>query len=317
MDARYWLSRQNDLHATEARKSWGRARRKAYWTRVLQALEGGGQQADLLDFNQVWRSLNLKHALYQGVQFIPLEKIVGSLGRYQDFTGAFFPVSQDMQERWQRVASLYLDPSGPGVPPIEAYKVGDAYFVKDGNHRVSVAHQLGMRTIEACVWEYPEPVAGLPTDADIHTLLLEAERRDFLEQTRLDALRPGHGVWLTEPGGYTDLLAQIAHYQGVLSRIDGVQMPYEEAVLAWHDLLFETVVQITKGAGVLALFPDRTPADLFVWTMRHKRHLQARYARRHITYAAIARQVSRMQRPVFWRRLLRAPLRWFARRMAR
>jgi hypothetical protein len=39
------------------------------------------------------------------------------------------------------------------LPPVELYKLGDAYFVKDGNHRVSVARAHGQAFIEAYVTE--------------------------------------------------------------------------------------------------------------------------------------------------------------------
>jgi len=278
------------VYFQEARDKFERASRKASWDRFLARLQGQ-QPAELLDFNKVSRHLGLRTAIYRGVQAIPLEKIVGSVGRYKDFTGAFLPVNTDMRERWQRVAALYLDPTSGGAPPIEVYKVGDAYFVKDGNHRVSVANQLDMHTIEAHVWEFPEPVAGVDPDADIDTLLLEAERREFLEKTRLDELRPGHGIRLTAPGGYLDMLQQIAAYQAALSKIDGRPVPYEEAVTAWYDMIYETVVQFIKQEGILDLFPDRTPADFFVWTMQHQRELQERYGRRMAVRDA-ARQVS-------------------------
>jgi uncharacterized ParB-like nuclease family protein len=43
------------------------------------------------------------------------------------------------------------------MPPIEVYQVGEAYFVIDGNHRVSAARQEGMKTIAAYVCEFVTP----------------------------------------------------------------------------------------------------------------------------------------------------------------
>ncbi len=296
----------------QAREEFDRAHSKAFWDQFLGGLQGRGGQ--LLDFNDIAQHLSLKTAIYRGVQVIPIEKIVGSVGRYKDFTGAFLPVNEDMRERWQRVAMLYLDPVSSGAPPIEVYKVGDAYFVKDGNHRVSVASQMGLDTIEAYVWEYPQPVEGLEPDADIDRLLLENERREFLEHTRLDALRPGHGIQVTEPGGYLELLGQIAYYQSALTQIDGEPVSYEDAVTAWYDMLYETTVQLIKEEGVLDLFPDRTPTDFYVWTTRHQRELAERYGKR-IAMRDAARDLPRTQRRGLGRRLVNGAVELLRRRM--
>ncbi|MBN1965215.1 MAG: hypothetical protein JW910_11260 [Anaerolineae bacterium] len=307
----------NFTYQTKARDYWDRARRRAFWTNLLGALDGSTSQAELglMNFDAVSQRLRLKNAIYRGVQNIPLDRIVGSVGRYQDFTGAFLPVSEDMSGRWQRVATQYLNPVSQGVPPIEVFKVGDSYFVRDGNHRVSVVHQLGLPDIEAYVWEYPQPVEGLGDEADIDTLLLEAERREFLEQTYLDELRPGHNIRLTAPGGYLDMLGQIAHYQHVLSKIDGEPMPYEDAVTAWYDMVYETVVQIITEQGVMEQFPDRTPADFFVWTMRYKPRLEEQMQRR-VSYDTVAAKIPREHRVGLLRRLWHGAVRALLRRVA-
>ncbi|HXV98713.1 MAG TPA: universal stress protein, partial [Anaerolineae bacterium] len=185
----------HNLYREAARHEWSQARRKALWLQLRASL--GSKKIDLINFTQLAERFDLGNASYQGVQNIPLTKIVGSLGRYNDFVQAFLPTTESMSERWQKVATLYLDPSSPGAPPIEVYQVGDSYFVSDGNHRVSVARQLKMGHIEAHVWEYFKPVAGLAPGVDIDTLLIQAERRDFLEKTHLDELRPNHTIHLT------------------------------------------------------------------------------------------------------------------------
>lgn len=289
------------MYLDEARTQFNQASRKAIWNQFLSGLQG--QQAELLDFNEVAQHLSLKTAVYRGAQEIEIDKIVGSMGRYKDFTGAFLPVNEDMRERWQRVAMLFLDPVSSGAPPIEVYKVGDAYFVKDGNHRVSVASQIGLETIEAYVWEYPQPVEGLGPDADFDTLFLVNGRLEFLEQTHLDTLRPQNTISLTEPGGYLEMLRQIAYYQKALSQIDGEPMAYEDAVTAWYDMIYETTVQVIEAEGVLDLFPDRTPADFFVWTTRHQRQLAERYGRR-VAIRDAARDIPRSRRRGLGRRLM-------------
>jgi hypothetical protein len=68
-----------------------------------------------------------------------------------DFTRAFLPRRAEMQERWAAIDRLAVTRD---LPPVELYKVGDAYFIADGHHRVSVARRAGWRTIMAHVREY-------------------------------------------------------------------------------------------------------------------------------------------------------------------
>ena len=53
-----------------------------------------------------------------------------------------------------------VDPAfvrGEELPPVSLYKIGDRYFVEDGNHRVSVARYQGAEMIDAEVTELLTP----------------------------------------------------------------------------------------------------------------------------------------------------------------
>jgi hypothetical protein len=50
-------------------------------------------------------------------------------------------------ERWKRVDKAFH--LGVDLPPVELYKIGEGYYVLDGNHRISVARFQGVRWIEA------------------------------------------------------------------------------------------------------------------------------------------------------------------------
>jgi hypothetical protein len=133
---------------SRAREYWNQARRKAFWQGFSRALGISRQPTELLAFEDVQQKLRLAQNTYRGLQVVPLDKIVGSVGRYHDFTRTFLPLVESDGPRWQRVAELQME---TGLPPIELYNVGDAYFVKDGI-TVSVARQFGATTIEAYVW---------------------------------------------------------------------------------------------------------------------------------------------------------------------
>ncbi len=43
---------------------------------------------------------------------------------------------------------------GEELPPVSLYKVGERYFVEDGNHRVSVARYHGVEMIAAEITQF-------------------------------------------------------------------------------------------------------------------------------------------------------------------
>ena len=273
-----------------ARYEWDKARRKLFWSRLTH------NPRPLLSFDEVARCFQLRTPLYRGVQTIPLAKIVGSVGRYQDFFQAFLPANEALQPRWQTVAGLFLDPEGTGAPPIELFQVGDAYFVKDGNHRVSVANQLGLTDNEAYVWQYPELVVGLAGTGDLEAVRLETERHTFLAQTQLDEIALAETMRLTVPGGFEIMCGQVVYFQYILSQIDGQEMSYTEAARAWYRLIYRSYIQVIEEAGLPALWPERTPADLYIWLIRHHRELEDQSQKRVLmTEAAI--DLEREHRP--------------------
>ena len=114
----------------------------------------------LCNFDGIRRDLNLHTSAYRGLQEISIKQIVGSVGRDQDFTRHFRPRRRNMRSRW---AGVYASATSPiGLPPIKLYQVCDSYFVLDGHHRVSVAYNLKIRTIEAEIITFSTNVC-LPT----------------------------------------------------------------------------------------------------------------------------------------------------------
>ncbi len=88
---------------------------------------------------------------YLGMRTVEVEKITGSVGRYRDFDAAFLPLKKSMVDRWGRIDRAYH--RGDELPAVSLYKIGDRYFVRDGNHRVSVARYHGVAAIDAEVVE--------------------------------------------------------------------------------------------------------------------------------------------------------------------
>jgi hypothetical protein len=88
--------------------------------------------------------------LGRGVREIPVAAISGTLepSRASLFDRCFRPTAA-ARARWQR---LWLaEHRGKVLPPISVVRVGSAYAVRDGHHRVSVAKARGALTIDAAV----------------------------------------------------------------------------------------------------------------------------------------------------------------------
>lgn len=255
----------------ESRREFKRARYQAGIEDLLAQLHG--EPADLLPFEEVRQRLHLASRCYSGLHEVPLAQIIGSVGRHRDFTRSFLPRRSRLRERWSTIDRLAGD---TGMPPIEVYKVGDCYFVLDGNHRVSVARQAKWDSIEAFVWEYKTRVPLGPYTT-IDELLIKEECLEFLEHTRLDESRPEQRIEVTTPGLYRELEYRIALYQAALSQIDEQPFGYEEAATYWYDMIYTSVIQIIQQRDMLKDFPGRTEADLFVWVVRHQRELSEAY----------------------------------------
>jgi hypothetical protein len=86
-----------------------------------------------------------------------VEAIKGSVERCRDYARGFLPLKDSDQSRWMRVQQAFRQ-SVP-LPPIQLRQVGEAYYVIDGHHRVSVARQLGHSHLDARVLR---PVATEP-----------------------------------------------------------------------------------------------------------------------------------------------------------
>ncbi len=261
-----------DFLSQSSNQKFADARKQAFIRSVMDFFRG--QRRDLLSFDEVRSELRLNHTRYLGLQDVPLGKIVGSVGRYRDFDREFLPRRDSQETRWRRVYDLTH--SSGGFPPVELYKVGDAYFVRDGNHRVSVARINGSPTIEAYVTEYltPVPVSAEDTLDDI---LIKVGEANFLQATRLDAIRPGQDIRLTNPGRYRELLRHIADHKYFLEVEQQREVPYEEAVASWYDNVYMPLVQEIRARDILRHFPGRTEADLYAWLVRHRAELEARY----------------------------------------
>lgn len=263
------MSSGTDYRRALVASQFHRARRRAAVESLLARVSG--QPIDLLSFNEVVDKLGLLGQSALGVRQIPLEAIVGSVGRYQDFTRTFLPRMAADEDRWIRVGAAA--PSVSDLPPIEVYKIDEAYFVLDGNHRVSLARLQNLGYIDANVIEV-RTRAPLPLDLNADGLIIAAEQGAFLAHTRLDQLRPDADVSVSIPGQYRHLESHVEAYRFALEENEGRDISLEQAVERWYDDIYLPLVEAIREQGILRYFPNRTETDFFIWLSRHRAELQ-------------------------------------------
>ena len=124
-----------------------RSRKRAALARWLRRKPADQGQLPVYDE----RSLRTARAQPRpGVREIPLDAICSTLepSRARLFDRCFRPAAS-ARRRWQSV--WLAEQRGAVLPPISVVQAGDAYAVRDGHHRVSVARARGALTIDATV----------------------------------------------------------------------------------------------------------------------------------------------------------------------
>lgn len=256
---------------TAAINEFHRARNLAQLRVLIRRLRG--ESTELLDFEEVRKRLKAQGMTEKGLKQIPLDSIVGSLGRYHDFTRDFLPKRDHIKDRWARVRLAFTGMAG--VPPIEVYQIGEAYFVKDGNHRVSVARQLGATHIQAYVTEFHSRVPLSP-DIDPESLIIKEEYLEFLEKTRLDQTFPDIDLTVSIPGQYEVLMEHIQVHRYFMGIEQKREISLEEAAADWYKNYYLPVVKRIVELGILRSYPNRTPTDLYLFMSENRAEIEKR-----------------------------------------
>ncbi|HDQ72185.1 MAG TPA: universal stress protein [Chloroflexi bacterium] len=260
---------ENPNLRSSAVQDFRRARSKALLQQVIARLTG--KSIELLPYEDVRRKLKAGGKKNKKLKEIPIDAIVGSVGRYKDFTRSFLPRTNSDEDRWVQVKGAVTNMTG--LPPIEVYQIDQAYFVLDGNHRVSIARDLGADHIQAYVTEICTDVPLTP-DVQPDDLIIKAEYAEFLERTNLAKLRPQANLDMSIPGKYPILEEHISVHRYFMGIDQDRPVPYQEAVTHWYDEVYKPVVRAIRERGVLRDFPERTETDLYLWLSEHRAELQ-------------------------------------------
>ncbi len=251
-----------------APSSFDRARRRSAYRRLANVVRREAAP-DLLSLEEATKRLRPFERRYVGLRPILLRNVVGTDSRGGDFDRDFLPRRPDVGLRWRQVERAYPDGD---FPPIVVYQLGDAYFVLDGHHRVAIARQRRMETIDAEVTEL-RARWHLRPDADIVELIHAEQQRIFMEESGLDRTRPELCIDFSRPVGYIELLEtiQLHGYHAMLAA--GKALDPAEISADWFEQVYEPTIAAIRREKLDLAYPEATEADLFLCVWQRRREL--------------------------------------------
>lgn len=261
--------------SARAADDFHKARNRELFSRILSLLKN--EKDSLMSLQEIKALLHPTSETYRGLRTVPIAKIVGSEGRYQDFNRYFLPRHNRLRGRWMRVDTAHHQQVT--LPPVTLYEIGGLYFVRDGNHRVSVGRLQNVEFIDAEVISLGSRLTlkpGLTAD-QLRKAVISLEKEEFFKQIGLDQHRQGVLLEFTVTGRYDEIIRHINGHKYYLNLTQAEEISFEEAMLSWYDNVYEPIVRLIESEQFLRYFRGRTAADLYVWIVRHWDDLKKKY----------------------------------------
>jgi hypothetical protein len=266
----------DDYH-TQAERDFYRAKTKALTSRIFGILRPS--LFELMPFDEAKRLIKPQGEMYRGVTSVRLADIVGSEGRYRDFNRFFFPKKEHLKSRWTGIDELqYKDVI---LPPVVLYEMGGLYFVRDGNHRVSVARAKGQEFIDAEVVSLKSEIQLAPDMSiqDIKRAVVEYEKQRFYRETNYVNVVGSDDLVFSEPGRYDTIKEHVLVHKYFLNQNMAEEIPFHEALFSWHENVYQPICQAIEAENLLSLFPGRTVSDLYLFLVAHWDELKRTFGR--------------------------------------
>lgn len=253
------MPRDTGSPRVDAESDFLRVRRHQTLSKLAHWMRADAQDvAETLSFDEVVDALGRRGERSLGVQVIPLDQIVGSVDKVRDFDRRFRPTSDRSRQRWERLAEKSR--LGEYLPPIDVYKLGNLYFVRDGHHRVSVARAQGADQMEAHVTEIDTVIStdgiGGRRDLDGKNWGLR-----FLKRVPLTGERRAE-INCTDPSDYHVLAEMVEAWACRLMHEEAAYFDKPTMAVRWFDEEYTPVLEMIEEAGVRGR--DETGADAYI-----------------------------------------------------
>ncbi len=251
----------------QAREDFNKARSKASISRILNTLTPERQR--LLSLEEVKNLIKPTTETYIGMKAVDISLIVGSEGRYKDFNRTFLPKREFIRDRWENIDKAHL--KSVILPAIKLYEIGGTYFVRDGNHRVSVAKMQGVMSIDAEVIRLDTEIPLSPdmTRSEIERKIISYEKNRVFKETELGKIIAPEELDFTATGRFHEILRHILGHKYFLNENQTEEISFIEAGHSWYRTLYRPIIEIVREEHILAKFPGRTEGDLYMWIIKH------------------------------------------------
>ncbi len=258
----------------QAREDFNKARSKATISNILNAMTPERQK--LLALGDIRKLIKPKSETYIGMKAVDIDFIIGSEGRYNDFNRTFLPKKEFIRNRWESIDKAHL--KSVILPPIKLYEIGGSYFVRDGNHRVSVAKLQGVKSIDAEVIRLDTEIPLIPgmTQTEIVKAIIIYEKNHIFLNTELKSIIKFEELTFTAPGRFYEVLRHIQGHKYFLNENSETEITFIIAGISWYKNLYIPIINIVREEHILNRFPGRTESDLYMWIIKHWDELKTR-----------------------------------------
>lgn len=259
----------------EAESDFTRARNKALFNEIQHLLTP--EEAAMISLKAVRKVIKTQSETYIGMKVIPINKIVGSEGRYRDFDNQFFPKRSIIKERWEHVDEAVI--KDIVLPPIKVYELGGLYFVRDGNHRVSVAKSKGVEFIDAEVVSLQTEIKLSParTLNGMMKQIISYEKRNFYFETNFGDITDYWVLDFSTAGQYDVIYNHILTHKYFINQNQTEEIPMEDAILSWFNNVYLPVVTTIQKYKIMKYFRKNTVSDLYVWIITFYDELKKKF----------------------------------------
>lgn len=252
---------------------------KAYNKALIHGMQHllNREEASLISFSDIKKLLKPQNESYEGIQTVPVASIVGSEDRYNDFDKEFFPKNLHLRTRWERIDEAHQ--KDIILPPIVLYELGGLYFVRDGNHRVSVAKSQGIEFIDAEVVSLKTEIKLKPglSYKKIKKQVINYEKRVFYAETNFGDITNYWCLDFSTTGQYDVIYNHILTHKYYINQNQTTEISMTDAIESWFKTVYMPIYCYITNRRIMKRFPGRTCSDLYVWFIKYWNELKIKF----------------------------------------